>query len=216
VILDTEVRDIIKRFFEIKAIDVRTQRELVNSNGHLSPVSVDYTKIFSDPNLRKRVLLQWVRFLENKLGARPSGDSIIVGTAVAGIAPAYSLADAMNCQFAYTHVKDTSGHAERYIEGVWSPGVNVIVADDLVLTGQTVVRTVEHLRSEGANVLCATCISCSEFSASVRGLREANITMHSLTKLTEIFDVAYSMGLMGNREMRTVMEWMSEHEVAIF
>jgi orotate phosphoribosyltransferase len=214
-ILDAEIRDIIKRLFEIKAIEVRTQRELVNSNGHLSPVAIDFTRIFSDPSLRRRMLRQWVRFLESKLGGRSNADIMVVGMAVAGIAPAYSLADSLNCQFAYTHVRADASHPERRIEGLWAPGVNVIVADDLVLSGETVVKTVEHLRSEGANVLCATCIASSDFAGSIRVLREANITLHSLTKLTEIFDVAYSLGLMGNREMRTVMEWMSEHEVAI-
>ncbi len=216
-ILDSEMRDIIKRIFDLKAIEIRTDREFNDTEAKASPVIIDYTRIFSNPVLRKRVLLQWMRNLETKLGMRPNQGTVIVGMAVAGIVPAFALADAFGCQFAYAKLRDNleAASSERSIVGVCSPGMNVIVADDLVLSGNTIVRTVEQLRSEGANVLCGTCISGSEFGSANRGFLEANIAVHSLMKLTEIFDVAYSMGIIGNREMRTVMNWMSLHDVSI-
>jgi orotate phosphoribosyltransferase len=216
-ILDSELRDIIKRIFEIRAIEIRTERGMPNSSTQPSPVSIDFDRIFSDPMLRKRVLKQWIRRLELLLGSKPSEGTVIVGMAVAGIVPAFALADAFGCQFAYAQVRDESCHkGGRCFSGIWSPGMNVIVADDLILTGKTILRTVEQLRSDGGNVVCATSIASSEFGSALRGFQEANITTHSLLKLTEIFDVGYSMGVIGNREMRVVMDWMSLNEVSIF
>lgn len=216
-ILDSEIRDFIKRIFEIKAIEIRIGRDSAGSESLSAPVVLDYTRIFSDPALRKRALRHWMMHLESKLGGRPNQGTVIVGMAVAGIVPAFALADAFGCQFAYAKYRDADCCADdRGIAGTWSPGMNVIVADDLVLSGKTILKTVEKLRAEGANVLCATCLSGSEFASAVRGFREANITMHNLLKLTEVFDVAYSLGIIGNREMRIVMDWMSEHEVSIF
>jgi orotate phosphoribosyltransferase len=216
-ILDSELRDIIKRIFEIKAIEIRTSSEFGFAQSRGSPVAIDYTRVFSDSSLRKRVLKQWMRFLESRLGTKPNEGTVIVGMAVAGIVPAYALADAFGCQFAYAELRESvSGHSERGFAGTWSPGMNVIVADDLVLTGQTILRTVEQLRSEGANIICATSISASEFASANKGFQQANITLQSLLKLTDVFDVAYSMGIIGNREMRVVMDWMSQNEVSIY
>jgi orotate phosphoribosyltransferase len=216
-ILDSELRDIIKRIFEIRAIDIRVERSGGNAAAQSSPVVIDFDRIFSDPALRKRVLKQWIRRLESRLGNKPNEGTVVVGMAVAGIVPAYALADAFGCQFAYAQVREESCiKGERCFSGIWSPGMNVIVADDLVLSGKTILRTVEQLRSDGGNILCATSIASSEFGAALRGFQEANITTHSLLKLTEIFDVGYSMGIIGNREMRVVMDWMSMNEVSIF
>ena len=87
----------------------------------------------------------------------------IVGISLNGIAFAQSLAGHIDADFAiYRSVdEDGSGHLSNKYGNV--AGRDVAVIDDVLSTGSTMRRTIEALRSEGANVcLCMVLVNKTE------------------------------------------------------
>tara|TARA_B100000287_G_scaffold123443_1_gene115392 strand:- start:102 stop:773 length:672 start_codon:yes stop_codon:yes gene_type:complete len=93
-----------------------------------------------------------------------SGDiDTIVGISINGIAFAQSLAGHIDADFAiFRSVDDDgTGHLSNKYGNV--AGRNVAIIDDVLSTGSTMRRTIEALRSEGANVcLCMVLVNKTE------------------------------------------------------
>lgn len=93
-----------------------------------------------------------------------SGDiDTIVGISINGIAFAQSLAGHIDADFAiFRSVDDDgTGHLSNKYGNV--AGRNVAIIDDVLSTGSTMRRTIETLRSEGANVcLCMVLVNKTE------------------------------------------------------
>jgi orotate phosphoribosyltransferase len=210
---EQERRELVKLLFACRVVEVNVERPFVLASGKQSPVYLDHRRIFSHVELRRKTVAQWRQLLLDEGRGRISAETIIAGTASAGIAPAYALAEALGCSFVY--VRDAAkGHgAGRRIEGIWSAAAKVIIVDDMVTTGGSLLQAASHLREEGAEVLFATSVSRHDFRATRANFQSQSMPLVSLFKTTEIFDAAHGAGLIGSREMRVVMDWMAANDV---
>ena len=77
---------------------------------------------------------------------------LVVGPATGGIMLAYETARHLNCRCAYSEKDGQGGMAVKRGFAI-KPGTRVLVVEDIVTTGGSVKKTVEHLRARGAEVV---------------------------------------------------------------
>ncbi len=210
---DQERRELVKLLFACKVVEVNVEKPFALASGKQSPVYLDHRRIFSHVELRRKIVKHWRDLLVEEGRGRINSETIVAGTASAGIAPAYALAEALGCSFVYVRDAAKNHGAGRRIEGIWSSSSKVIIVDDMVTTGGSLLQAASHLRDEGAEVLFATSVSRHDFRTTRANFQNQSMPLVSLFKTTEIFDAACAAGLLGSREMRVVMEWMAASDV---
>ena len=83
---------------------------------------------------------------------------------------------------------------KNQIEGRLEPGQKVVVVEDLISTGGSVLEVVNILRESGANVLGVVSIFTYGMQKGVDRLREAQVTNHSLCSFDVVAQVAAEQG----------------------
>lgn len=208
-------KKIIQEFFDKKIIQISTNPMFQLTSGKQAPVYIDHRKIFSFPELRRMVVSEWTLKLEehSRLLSSPSltrGSTPIVfaGTATAGIAPAYALAEHFQCGFVYVRNKPKEHGLKSAIEGVIPQGAQVIVIDDMITTGSSILTAVEVLRSEKIPVLFASSISRHNFKKTNANFFKADIDFISVFKTSDLFLNACEMGLITKSDFDVVTQWL--------
>ena len=145
------------------------------ASGKISPYYFDHRRIFSVPELRNLIISLWSQKIQKELKI-PLTDVCFAGTATAGIAPAYALAQANQASFIYVRAQAKSHGTGNLVEGVWDPAQPTIVVDDMVTTGKSLLQAAEQLRSCNTQLIAAACITQQinndvEFSFQNAGLR---------------------------------------------
>ena len=189
----------------IKAVFLRPQEPFTWASGIKSPIYCDNRLVLSDVEARRAV--------ENGLAGLvreyfPACEALM-GTSTAGIAHAAIAADILSLPMGYVRsgAKD-HGRGNR-IEGRLDRGEKVVVVEDLISTGGSVIDTVEALRSEGAEVLGVVSIFTYGLSKGIERLASAGIENRSLTCLDTLLEVAALEGYVSESEKAAILKFRS-------
>ena len=170
----------------INAVFFRPDEPFTWASGIKSPVYCDNRLTLTAPEVRAHVengLKQVI--LENYPDAE-----VLMGTATAGIAHAAITAHLMGLPMGYVR----SGHKDHgrgnQIEGRLEPGQKVVVVEDLISTGGSVLEVVDVLREAGAEVLGIASIFTYNMKKGLARLQAAGVKNVSLTDFDVIAKVA--------------------------
>ncbi|MCQ2181986.1 MAG: orotate phosphoribosyltransferase [Bacteroidales bacterium] len=174
----------------IGAVFLRPEQPFTWASGIKSPIYCDNRLILSAPAAREVVeagIAEYVRKFY------PSCE-MLMGTSTAGIAHAAIAATILGMPMGYVRgeAKD-HGRANR-IEGRMEKGTRVVVIEDLISTGGSVISVVDALREEGAEVLGVVSIFTYGMKKGLDRLAEANVENHSLSNLDVLVEVASENG----------------------
>lgn len=211
-ILDSDIHDIVRGFIETKVMQISTNPMFKLTSGKESPVYLDHRKIFSHVTLRRKIIHKWAHFLKAEFsGVFENGNNIVfAGTATAGIAPAYALAEYFNCGFVYVRSKPKQHGLASVIEGSLPTNASVIVVDDMITTGGSVIQAVEYVRMEAVKNIFVTSISTHNLKKANDAFAVNHVLARSLFKTTDLFDVAYAKEFITGKEMKMIMEWLTQ------
>ena len=174
----------------IGAVFLRPEQPFTWASGIQSPIYCDNRLILSAPEVRGRVeqaLAETVRRFHPDC-------EMLMGTSTAGIAHAAITATILDLPMGYVRGEaKTHGRANR-IEGRFLPGAKVVVIEDLISTGGSVVEVVEALREAGAEVLGIVSIFTYGMQRGLERLEAAGVVNHSLSDLDALVDVAVAEG----------------------
>lgn len=175
-------RDLLK----IKAVFFRPNRPFIWASGIKSPVYCDNRLTLTAPEVRTEV--------ENGLAETirtyyPDAE-VLMGTSTAGIAHAAITAHLMGLPMGYVRSGAKDHGRQNQIEGRLEPGQKVVVVEDLISTGGSVLEVVEVLRAAGAEVLGVASIFTYGMKKGIERLAAAGVTNHSLTDFDCIARVA--------------------------
>lgn len=183
-------RQVAEQLLRIKAVFLRPAEPFTWASGIKSPIYCDNRLTLTDVQARGVV--------ENALAQSvkeffPSCETLM-GTSTAGIAHAAITADILGLPMGYVRgsAKD-HGRANR-IEGKLDAGTKVVVVEDLISTGGSVIECVEALREAGAVVLGVVSIFTYGMQKGLDRLAEASVENHSLSNLDSLLDVAVENG----------------------
>ena len=142
-------KDIAESLLEIKAVSLRPNDPFTWTSGIQSPIYCDNRLTLSYPEIRRKIAAGLAEIITEKF----PGTDLIAGTATAGIPHAAWVSELLNLPMCYVRSK-AKGHGKgNQIEGNAASGQKVVVVEDLISTGGSVITAVEALREAGCNVL---------------------------------------------------------------
>lgn len=179
-----------KDLLSIRAVFLRPEQPFTWASGIQSPVYCDNRLTLSAPAVRGRL----ERNIADTVQARYPACQMLMGTSTAGIAHAAIAAYLLDLPMGYVRssAKD-HGRANR-IEGKLEPGQKVVVIEDLISTGGSVVDVVEALRDAGAEVLGVVSIFTYNMRRGLDRLAQAQVENTSLTDFDTLVEVAADTG----------------------
>ena len=181
---------IAKDLLSIGAVFLRPEEPFTWASGIKSPVSCDNRLTLTAPAVRNDV--------ENGLAELirtwyPDAE-LLMGTSTAGIAHAAIVGHIMGLPMGYVRSGNKDHGRQNRIEGRLEPGQKVVVVEDLISTGGSVIEVVDALREAGAEVLGIVSIFTYGMEKGLRRLAEAKVENHSLTDFDVITQVAAREG----------------------
>ena len=181
---------IAKDLLKIQAVFLRPDEPFTWASGIKSPIYCDNRLTLSDHQVRLDV--------ENGLAALikehyPQAE-VLMGTSTAGIAHAAITAHLLELPMGYVRSGAKDHGRKNQIEGKLLPGQKVVVVEDLISTGGSVLEGVDVLRQAGADVLGIVSIFTYGMQKSVDRLAAANVKNVSLTDLDTVAQVAAAEG----------------------
>lgn len=175
---------------DIKAVFLSPEKPFTWASGIKSPIYCDNRLILSAPEARAVV----EQAIADKVAAEFPQAGALMGTSTAGIAHAAIAASILGLPMGYVRGEVKSHGRNNRIEGRLEPGAKVVVIEDLISTGGSVMEVVEALREAGAQVLGIVSIFTYGMRKGIERLAEANVTNHSLSNLDTLVEVAAEEG----------------------
>ena len=183
-------RKIAKDLLKIKAVFFRPNEPFTWASGIKSPVYCDNRLTLTDVEVRNDVeqgLAQIIR--ENYPDAE-----VLMGTSTAGIAHAAITGHIMNLPMGYVRSGAKDHGRQNRIEGRLEKGQKVVVVEDLISTGGSVIEVVDALREAGAEVLGIASIFTYGMKKGLERLANADVNNLSHTVFDAIAEVAAEDG----------------------
>ena len=175
---------------KIKAVFFRPEEPFTWASGTKSPVYCDNRLTLTDVEARTDVengLAQIIR-------QHYPDVEVLMGTSTAGIAHAAITGHLMGLPMGYVRSGAKDHGRQNQIEGRLEPGQKVVVVEDLISTGGSVIEVVEALRSAGAEVLGVASIFTYGMKKGLERLEAAGVKNVSLTNFDCIAQVAAENG----------------------
>ena len=175
-------RQVARGLLSIGAVFLRPQEPFTWASGIKSPIYCDNRLILTAPEVRVLV--------ENAIAATVKREypdaEVLMGTATAGIAHAAIAAHLLGLPMGYVRSGNKDHGRRNQIEGRLEKGQRVVVIEDLISTGGSVLDTVEALRAAGAEVLGVVSIFTYGMKKGIERLAAANVRNVSLTDLDTV------------------------------
>ena len=179
-------RRIAEDLLSIRAVFFRPEEPFTWASGIKSPVYCDNRLILTAPQVRTEVE---TALMETVRREYPDAE-VLMGTSTAGIAHAAITAQMMGLPMGYVRGSGKDHGRKNQIEGKLEPGQKVVVIEDLISTGGSVLDVVSVLREAGAEVLGIASIFTYGMQKGLTRLAEANVKNVSLTTFDVIAAVA--------------------------
>ena len=128
-----------------------------------------------------------------------------MGTSTAGIAHAAIAAHLLGLPMGYVRSNAKDHGRQNRIEGRLNPGEKVVVVEDLISTGGSVIDTVEALREAGAEVLGVVSIFTYNMQKGLDRLAAAKVENRSLTNFDVIARVAAENGYIAAADVKRLL-----------
>ena len=192
---------IAKDLLKIKAVFFRPEEPFTWASGIKSPVYCDNRLILTAPEARKDV--------ENGLATIIKENypdvEVLMGTSTAGIAHAAITAEIMGLPMGYVRGSSKDHGRQNRIEGKLEAGQKVVVVEDLISTGGSVIDVVDALREAGAEVLGIASIFTYGMQKGLDRLAAAEVKNISLTNFDVIAEVAAAEGYIKNEDIQRLI-----------
>lgn len=181
---------IAKDLLSIKAVFFRPDEPFTWASGIKSPVYCDNRLTLTATEVRKDVENGLAELIKTHY---PEAE-VLMGTSTAGIAHAAITAHILDMPMGYVRSGKKDHGRNNQIEGKLEAGQKVVVVEDLISTGGSVLEVVDVLREAGAEVLGVVSIFTYGMAKGIKRLEEANVKNVSLTNFDVIAEIAAEEG----------------------
>ena len=199
-------KEIAADLLKIKAVFFRPDEPFVWASGIKSPVYCDNRLTLTAPDVRLDVengLAQIIR-------AHYPSVEVLMGTSTAGIAHAAITAHILGLPMGYVRSGNKDHGRKNQIEGKLEPGQKVVVVEDLISTGGSVIEVVDVLREAGAEVLGIASIFTYGMKRGIERLAEAGVQNVSLSDFDTIANVAAETGYIAPEDVARLIAFRND------
>lgn len=196
---------IAKDLLSIKAVFLKPDDPFTWASGIKSPIYCDNRLTLSAPEVRKDVEAGLAEIVREYY---PDAD-VLMGTSTAGIAHAAITATILDMPMGYVRSGHKDHGRQNQIEGKLEKGQKVVVIEDLISTGGSVLEVVDVLREAGAEVLGIASIFTYGLQKGITRLADANVTNHSLSDFDTLAKVAAEEGYISEKDITKLTAFRS-------
>ena len=202
-----EINELIaKDLLKIRAVFFRPDEPFTWASGIKSPVYCDNRLTLTAPEVRNDVENSLASVIREKY---PQAE-VLMGTSTAGIAHAAIVGHIMGLPMGYVRSGAKDHGRQNRIEGRLEAGQKVVVVEDLISTGGSVIEVVEALREAGAEVLGVVSIFTYGMAKGLARLAEANVENTSLTNFDVIARVAAEEGYIAPADVERLIKFRND------
>lgn len=196
-------RKIASHLLNIKAVDLQPNNPFTWSSGIKSPIYCDNRLTLSFPKIRKDIANGLAELISNNF----ESIEVVAGTSTAGIPHAAWVSDVLNLPMCYVR-SSAKGHGKgNQIEGSVHIGQKVVVVEDLISTGGSVLTCVEALHEAGCEVLGVVAIFSYELEKAKTTFEEKGIKYFTLSDYDTLIDVAREEGTIKEEDVARLAQW---------
>lgn len=188
---------IAKDLLSIRAVFLKPDDPFTWASGIHSPIYCDNRLTLSAPAVRKDVEAGLAEIVKEKF----TEAEMLMGTSTAGIAHAAITATILDLPMGYVRSGHKDHGRQNQIEGKMEPGTKVVVIEDLISTGGSVLEVVDVLRQAGAQVLGIASIFTYGLQKGVERLAAANVVNYSLSDFDTLSKVAATEGYIADKDI---------------
>lgn len=204
----TLAKEIARDLLKIKAVYLKPEEPFTWASGIKSPIYTDNRVTLAYPETRTLIEDGFVE----KIRAEFPDVEVIAGTATAGIPHGAIIADKMNLPFAYIRSKPKDHGAGNQIEGRVAPGQKMVVIEDLISTGGSVLDAIAAAKREGADVIGAAAIFTYELPKADKNFNEAGVKLVTLSNYTELIHLAEQEGYINAEGLALLKRFKKDQE----
>ena len=199
-------RKIAEGLLSIRAVFFRPEEPFIWASGIKSPVYCDNRLILTAPEVRSAV----ESALADTIRREYPDVQVLMGTSTAGIAHAAIVGHMMGLPMGYVRSSGKDHGRRNQIEGRLEPGQKVVVVEDLISTGGSVLETVEALREAGAEVLGVVSIFTYGMKKGIERMAAAGVKNVSLSNLDTIAQVGAEEGYISQNDVARLLKFRDD------
>lgn len=201
-------QSIAKDLLEIEAVFLNPSNPFTWASGIKSPIYCDNRITMSYPKVRKEI----AKGLARKIKETFPEVQVIAGTATAGIPHAAWVAEILDLPMVYIRSKAKDHGKGNQIEGRIVEGQKMVVIEDLISTGGSVLEAAEAAKREGAAILGVAAIFTYELPKGKANFEKAEIPLMTLTNYSVLIEAALEDRYIDEQELTLLKEWKKDPE----
>lgn len=193
---------------DIQAVYLKPENPFTWASGIKSPIYTDNRITLSYPETRNLIENSFVDTIKDHF---PEVE-VIAGTATAGIPHGAIIADKMSLPFAYIRSKPKDHGAGNQIEGRVLKGQKMVIIEDLISTGGSVLDAAAAAKREGADVLGVVAIFTYELPKASQNFEEAGVQLITLSTYSDLIQVAKEKGYITAYGLQLLQKFKEDQE----
>lgn len=197
---------IAKDLLSIQAVFLKPDDPFTWASGIKSPIYCDNRLTLSAPSVRKNVEDGLAEIVKEYY---PDAE-MLMGTSTAGIAHAAITATILDMPMGYVRSGHKDHGRQNQIEGKLEKGTKVVVIEDLISTGGSVIEVVDVLREAGAEVLGIASIFTYGLQKGIDRLAAANVKSVSLSNADVLVKVAADEGYIKENDIKKLNAFFAD------
>lgn len=210
---EKELIQLVIDLYDVNAIKVT---DVILKTGHVSPIYIDLRVIVSKPKLLKRVAQAiWLACLklDNNVNGNNSTSTkydVICGVPYTALPIATCISLNEDIPMVVRRKEAKSYGTKKLIEGVFNEGDNVLLVEDVLTSGTSVLETANALMQSGLKVTSAV-VLLDRNQTGIENLRKEGIRCNSVLDLKKVISILAEAGKIDLPKMQSILSWLENN-----
>jgi orotate phosphoribosyltransferase len=194
-----------KLLLDIKSISLNINKPFKFTSGIYSPIYIDNRIIISYPIIRKKIIDFYIQVIKNKV--KLNNIDILSGTATAAIPQTAFIAQRLRLPMVYVRSTKKGHGKQNQIEGIIQNNQKVLLIEDHISTGGSLINNYKAIKSAGGVVDYAVATTTYLMAVAKTNLKKLNLKVICLTDLNYILKVAVRDKLIKKKDKYIIFDW---------
>ncbi len=186
--------------------------DYILTSGKKSPYYIDLRQTISSPITMDWIANSLTRIVVNEIGI--SRIDKILGVPTAGVPFATVVSQKLGIPLIYYRQARKEHGVRKKVEGILDRNDRVLIVDDLITTGDSVIEAAEVVRDQGG-VVNEMVVLLDREQGGEENLRKSRIEPHLLFKISDAMNWLHSVRLISDDIYQTLIRYLEEERKAI-
>lgn len=199
-------KKVAKELLDTKAVTLSVDEPYTWASGLKSPIYCDNRITLSYPETRSLI----ADGLRDLILKEFKDVDAIVGVATGGLPQAALVADLLELPLAYVRPQAKDHGRGKQVEGFLEEGSKVVMIEDLISTGGSVLRAVDAVKEDGFEVLGVAAVFTYELQKAVDNFKDVKLV--TLSNYSALIEEAVDSNYVSKEHLKTLKSWRENPE----